>query len=164
MESNTTPSQAPQMPRPTPQPFQPQAPRPVTPQFQASAPTPKPQQAVPQPPRAAAPAYSPVQRPPTPPMANAPTPHRHSSVGPIIGSIVILILLVIGGLYFWGRQLSMRKDAEIPETSQQENQQQVETPTDEISDIEGDLNEAGAVGSYDSDFADIEAALNEEAE
>src|SRR3989344_3217967 len=130
MESNTTPSQAPQMPRPTPQPFQPQAPRPVPPQFQASA----------------------------------PTPHRHSSVGPIIGSIVILILLVIGGLYFWGRQLSMRKDAEIPETSQQENQQQVETPTDEISDIEGDLNEAGAVGSYDSDFADIEAALNEEAE
>jgi hypothetical protein len=34
------------------------------------------------------------------------TPESRSSAGPIVGTIIIVILLVLGALYFWGAQLN----------------------------------------------------------
>ena len=47
-------------------------------------------------------------------MDNQNTPQKDSSVGPIIGSIIIIILIVLGGLYFWGYVINKQK-ADIPE-------------------------------------------------
>ncbi|MDO8514513.1 MAG: hypothetical protein Q7S50_03155 [bacterium] len=38
-------------------------------------------------------------------------PAHKSSTGPIVGTIIIVVLLVVGALYFWGAQLNQR-DAE----------------------------------------------------
>lgn len=49
------------------------------------------------------------------------------SVGPVIGIIVIIVVLVVGGLYIWGGKLSSSEPAPL-------------TPTDEVSDIQADLD------------------------
>ena len=48
----------------------------------------------------------------TPPLnPNQPqTPQKKTGVGPMIGTIIIVILLIFGGLYFWGAQLNKEKN------------------------------------------------------
>lgn len=40
---------------------------------------------------------------------------KDSSVGPIIGSVIIIILIILGGLYFWGYVINEQK-VEAPVT------------------------------------------------
>jgi len=63
------------------------------------------------------------------------------SVGPIVGIVVIIAVLIVGAFYVWGGKLSSSEPAPL-------------TPTDEVSDIQADLN-AGA----DVDLSDIDAGL-----
>ena len=39
-------------------------------------------------------------------------PAQKSSVGPIAGIIIIIVLLVVGALYFWGAHLNAQNDSE----------------------------------------------------
>ena len=39
-----------------------------------------------------------------------PPAHKQSSVGPIVGAIIIIVLLVFGGLYFWGAHLNKERN------------------------------------------------------
>ena len=56
---------------------------------------------------------SPIIKPiPGIPAKILPPKHRHSSVGPLIGIIIILIVLLVGALYMWGQQLDKIKKAE----------------------------------------------------
>ena len=50
-------------------------------------------------------------------MDNQNTPQKDSGTGPIIGSIIIIILIVLGGLYFWGYTIDKQKASRqiIPE-------------------------------------------------
>ena len=43
---------------------------------------------------------------PQPPMP--PRPPQKESAGPIIGALIIVILLIVGGFYFWGARLNQR--------------------------------------------------------
>ncbi len=36
-------------------------------------------------------------------------PHRPQPVGPMIGTTIIVILLIVGGLYFWGARLNKER-------------------------------------------------------
>lgn len=57
-----------------------------------------------------------------PPAPNTPTPdvshmlpehtttHSKSGAGPIVGVVIVVILLVFGGLYFWGAQLNQEEE------------------------------------------------------
>jgi len=58
-------------------------------------------------------------------MDNQNTPQKDSGVGPIIGSIIIIILIILGGLYFWGYEINKQKTTTpaIPEqkTEQKDN-------------------------------------------
>lgn len=56
------------------------------------------------------------------------------SLGAIIGMIIILAVIVLGGLYFWGQRSSMTPS----DTSTGVNSTQSES--DEIESIEADLN------------------------
>jgi uncharacterized protein HemX len=47
------------------------------------------------------------------PSYNMPPQHKEGSLGPIIATVIILAVIVLGGLYFWGQ----RKSAEAPANS-----------------------------------------------
>lgn len=66
-----------------------------------------------------------------PPMGMGSEPKK-SGVGALIGSIIVILILVLGALYFWGGKLTRE---EVGET--------LEQGSDEVADI-------------DSDFSDLE--------
>lgn len=78
-------------------------------------------------------------------------PHK-SSVGPMAGAVIVILLLIAGGLYFWGAQLNREDDALpfIPsnDAMQQEDTMMSDTSaglpaqssSDDVSAIEADAN------------------------
>lgn len=67
---------------------------------------------------------------------------KKSGVGALIGSIIIILILVLGALYFWGGKLQT-SDQEL---NFDDSSAAVTTSTsDEVSDIEADLNQTEAV-------------------
>jgi len=38
-------------------------------------------------------------------------PNKDNSVGPMVGVIIIVLILVLGGLYFWGERLNAQREA-----------------------------------------------------
>ncbi|MBL7045167.1 MAG: hypothetical protein ISR98_01025 [Parcubacteria group bacterium] len=72
------------------------------------------------------------------------------SVGPIIGIAIIVVIIIFGGLYYWGGKINNEELRQAQENTTPEeilNQQdtsveslQVQSTSDEITDIEADLN------------------------
>lgn len=74
------------------------------------------------------------------------------SVGPMIGVIIILAVIVLGGLYFWGQRVdrsdnALNGDDTVAELEQIESQ----SSSDEVSSIEADL-EATDIDSLDAEL------------
>jgi len=88
-------------------------------------------------------APAPVEKAPEPEMV---TP-EHKSAGPVIGSIIIIVIIILGGLYFWGKRLSNNDPTldgpSADEIMQQEDVElaalQSQSSSDEIAAIEADL-------------------------
>ena len=66
--------------------------------------------------------------------------------GPIVGTIIIVILLIVGGIYFWNTAVNKSKEVEkLPtiqsggETGAVVNQLESQGTSDKITDIETDL-------------------------
>lgn len=53
----------------------------------------------------------PSQTPPTPELLSG--PKKKEPVGPLVGIIIIIAVVALGGLYFWGAQLN-REQQEQP--------------------------------------------------
>ena len=70
---------------------------------------------------------------------------KESRVGPVVGIIIVVIVLVLGALYFWGQKLSNGTGDALTETL---NQQGV---SDELNAIEADLG-ATVIESLDNDL------------
>lgn len=67
---------------------------------------------------------------------------KKSGVGALIGSIIIILILVLGALYFWGGKLQTSEE----ELNFDDSSAAVTTSTsDEVSDIEADLNKTETV-------------------
>lgn len=86
------------------------------------------------------------QLPPT----QTPEPTK-SSVGPLAGAVIVILLLVAGGLYFWGAQLNKQEEVLpfIPsdDTVQEQNTTSdtsaglpAQSSSDDVSAIEADAN------------------------
>ena len=75
-------------------------------------------------------------------------PQNKSSIGSIIGTIIIIAIIILGGLYFWGKRI---EEAKIKENLVME---QASSTAEE--------NEAAAINSMSSsdDLSSIEADLN----
>lgn len=78
-----------------------------------------------------------------------PTTQNKSSIGSIIGTIVIIAIIILGGLYFWGKRVEeakMRQSLVTDETSQQANQMDEASTikstsnSDDLNSIQADLN------------------------
>ncbi len=70
-----------------------------------------------------------------------------SSIGSIIGTVIIIALIILGGLYFWGKRIEENKlkqkliSDSIPtqETDQNESIEKTGS-SDDLNSIEADLN------------------------
>lgn len=79
------------------------------------------------------------------------TPPRRSPLGPVIGIIIILVIIIVGSLYFWGQRIDKTMN-EYQETTTPTPTETVNT-SDEIGDIEADLNA--------TTFTDVDAGVEE---
>lgn len=86
------------------------------------------------------------QLPPT----QTPEPTK-SSVGPLAGAVIVILLLVAGGLYFWGAQLNKQEEVLpfIPSNDSAEDTSvnsdmsaglPQQSSSDDVSSIEADAN------------------------
>lgn len=75
------------------------------------------------------------------------------SYGAVIASIIIILILVVGGLYFWGKTLSEREVITAP------NEQQEGATTssnDSVSSLDTDLNtNSGNLDTINTDLKGI---------
>ena len=87
---------------------------------------------------------------PTPPQRPV-MPTEHRSIGPIIGTLIIVIVLVIGALYIWGQKLNNddKNKASEPVTTE---------------DYSSDQTAAGINGTFESEASletDLETSLQD---
>ena len=86
------------------------------------------------------------------------TPMRsEKSIGPAVGIIVIIVVIVLGGLYFWGQRIEKQKEistpvtptettvADQPATNSQSSDatvqvMQKQSSSDDLTSIQTDLN------------------------
>ncbi len=79
-----------------------------------------------------------------------PQDQNKSSIGSIIGTIIIITVIILGGLYFWGKrveeskykdQILNQKDEFSQSIKMDENTKiRTTTPGDDLGSIESDLN------------------------
>jgi len=91
--------------------------------------------------------------------------YHKATWGPTIGIVIIVAILVLGGLYFWGKTLVELDRDEAPTAEEirgQEDPQkqalETQSNSDDISAIEGDV-EATDFSQIDAELSDIEAEL-----
>src|SRR3990167_8555289 len=85
------------------------------------------------------------------PVNSAPIMEKsNGSIGPIIGAIIILAVIVLGGLYFWDQR--QERDANDAETAQVLESINTQGSADDTSSIENDLNS--------TDIDSLDAELN----
>jgi hypothetical protein len=95
------------------------------------------------------------------PVADTVAPEPRHAVGPLVGAGIVIALIILGGLYFWGAKLNQmevgyNEPAYIPGDDEV-------TPTQEVSDAVIDQTAAAAISaalptqSTSDDTSDIEA-------
>lgn len=100
-----------------------------------------------------------------PVVENADHKMKGSQAGPVIGSIIVIIVLVLGGLYFIGQKVTKEGVFEPgPEEILNAPDLTLETlkeqgTSDEVSAIEEDLD-ATMLEDLDAELQDIESELN----
>lgn len=100
-----------------------------------------------------------------PPKSSVPSsPSPEKNTGALIGTIIIIVILVIGGLYMWGKNL-VNNGVTTPETILQTPDTTTEVLKDQgtstkASDIEADLNATNFDG-LDQELGNIEQQLGQ---
>ena len=91
----------------------------------------------------------------------APAPHEKRSMGPVIGSIIIIAVIVIGGLYLYGQQVVKNEGAgmtaeeiEAQADPELEELQEQGISTD-LDSIESDLD-ANSFDDIDAELGDLD--------
>jgi uncharacterized protein HemX len=91
------------------------------------------------------------------------------SIGPIIGIAIIVVIIIFGGLYYWGGKInkqelrSAQENTTAEEILSQEDASleslQVQSTSDEIADIEADLDMTD-LENLDAELDNIDIELN----
>lgn len=66
--------------------------------------------------------------------------HKEGSVGPVIGTIIILAVILLGGLYFWGNRNNVNTETDDQQTDAQIQQIDAQGNSDDLNSIQSDLN------------------------
>jgi len=87
---------------------------------------------------------------------------RDRTVGPLIGSIIIIFVILGGGLYFWGSLIANQKDTiqnqEVSEAQLEKSEIEsltAQSTSDETASIKSDI-EATDVDSLDADISALD--------
>lgn len=85
---------------------------------------------------------------------------EENGVGPLVGIVIIVIVLVIGGLYFWGRQVEQQMFSEPVN-----NQLQPSAESDPATKNLGTQDSSTEIGSIENDLTNtnlegLDAELN----
>ncbi len=101
----------------------------------------------------------PLNMNPNPPVITNITTPPQKSVGPTVGLVIVLILIILGGIYFWMKQ-SDYKETAWTETNKDTDTQAFEqqSSSDEISSIEADLDSTD-FNNLDQGYSEINAEL-----
>ncbi|HLD38384.1 MAG TPA: hypothetical protein VJA20_03010 [Candidatus Nanoarchaeia archaeon] len=94
---------------------------------------------------------------------------RSKSIGSIIGLAIIMVILIFGGLYYWGAQINKQQTQEQLDNTTAEmienqldtalEQLQAQNESDEIADIEVDLNDTALEG-LDQELENIDVEFS----
>lgn len=106
----------------------------------------------------------------TPQYSGQPTemPGKKSSLGSVVGAIIVIIAIILGGLYFWGSQLEDQQmlEEELPFILGDEDVENEGIPptssSDELSSIETDIqanNLDGLEAAIDADLENVNSEL-----
>ncbi len=106
---------------------------------------------------------TPPQQTPVIPKVQMQSSQNKSSIGSIIGTIVIIAIIILGGLYFWGKRVEEAKLREqlvtdnTPQTNQTNEAAVIKSTTnsDDLDSLEADLK-ATNLNNLDSEL-DISA-------
>ncbi len=95
-----------------------------------------------------------------PPIGND---EHKSSTGPIIGSIIVVLIVVLGGLYLYGQQLGQNEAVVPPQETSTTNETSLASieqqgSSDDLGEINADLNSTD-LDNLDSDMNNIDAEL-----
>jgi len=110
--------------------------------------------------------YTPTPQPNTTPVPQAMLSEKKSSpVGSIIGTVIVIIILIFGGLYFWGAQLEKEQaqNDQLPfiPAEQSNDTASADTSLDQVADIEADLQTSDP-SMFESDTsADMKSIENQ---
>lgn len=83
------------------------------------------------------------------PNEKKPTSQQHTSVGPIIGSAIVVIVLLIGALYIWGQQLNKqekkRQEVQKSEAEQEKELRKLKSESAiDLEDIQAEIDALNA--------------------
>ena len=82
------------------------------------------------------------------------------SAGPVFGIIIIVVLIILGGFYFWGTLSDSMSPAEIEaEVDAALEDLETQSTSDEVSDIEADLDST-LLDDLDKELEDIDLELD----
>jgi hypothetical protein len=97
---------------------------------------------------------------------------HHSSLGPVVGSIVIVLIIVLGGLYLYGDKIGMQKQVPTVEAPKEITPEEISAQadgsisalqqqggTDAISEISSDLS-ATDLNALDAELSNINSELS----
>ena len=100
--------------------------------------------------------------------STTPTIHQNKEVGPVIGIIIIVVILVLGGLYVWGARLNKTEQTNSGGEQSAQDISQAQDPaldnlktqgtSDNLSAIEDDLDTTSLNG-LDTGINDINIEL-----
>lgn len=96
------------------------------------------------------------QNNPSPSLINPMAPEKKST-GPTIGLIIVVLVIILGGLYFWSKQTKENSDTNMM-AEQEAMMIKEQGSSDEVGDIEADLN-ATNLDNLDAELGDIDAEL-----
>ncbi|MFA7216497.1 MAG: hypothetical protein WC095_00725 [Candidatus Paceibacterota bacterium] len=88
-----------------------------------------------------------------------------SSIGSIIGTIIIIALIILGGLYFWGKKIENSRNAQELTSEDVMTDEEIAAESDSIKQT----NSSDSIQSIETDLSatnidNIDAELNSQAE
>jgi len=83
----------------------------------------------------------------------------HKPVGPVIGSIIVVLLIILGGLYFWGERLNQSGSSSVAAPDPALQSLKTQGTSDEVSALETDAA-ATDLNGLDKELGDIQKELS----
>jgi len=91
------------------------------------------------------------QVPPETPVVNqTPQPAEKNSIGPVVGSVIIIAILVLGAVYLWGEKIYTPKEVATPPSESVVPLSE----KDEVGNLESDL-----LNTPDLDIEDLDLGI-----